>query len=255
MNFINSNRCVGRCNRIPVQPATRWSRWVAALSVVALMGISVSCDRDTTASKAPGKRARVSPSTQPAVKPSIPETDTPSTAKPVQPGVTAYLYFQYPQGGNPLESAVDDAAAESALGAAHAFPPARLRLAQRDDGVTGLLFSDDPKEAALSKGWTGDRFYFQFPLQAADFSNVDGAEWWHQASAAEREESPNGVYLRGDRYHLEPTNVIIRLDGRPPNVTLRIAGQFTQYDTMDSNAKPVPVMVRGVLLPRVEIKD
>jgi hypothetical protein len=246
----SNSRVVTSCDRMTVPAGTHWRRWLAASSVAVLVGLStVACDRDSTASNGPNKRNRPAPSTQPAEKPSVPIQ---SVAAPVPPqGVTAYLYFQYPQGGNPLETGSEDAASPNPLGLPHAFPPARLRLTQRDDGVTGLLFTDDPKEAALSKDWAGDRFYFQFPLQASDLAAVNGAEWWHQASAAEREESPNGVYLRGDRYHLEATNVLIRIDGQVPNMMVRIRGDFMQYDTMDAHAKPVP----GVLLPRVETKD
>jgi hypothetical protein len=251
MNSIN--RSPGGSDRIGGTSAARWRRWVAACAVAGLMALSISCDNNSgTASSQPTRKSRATPSTQPAVKPSVPGTQESSD---LQPTLTAYLYFQYPQGGNP-QGFEDDATAENAYGQPHAFPPARLRLKQRDDGLSGLLFSDDPKEAALSKDWAGHRFYFQFNLQQTpDFANVDGAEWWYQASAAEREESPNGVYLRGDRYHLEPTNVVIRLEGKLPNLTLRIAGHFNQYDTTDPTAKPVPVKIVGVLLPRVETKD
>jgi len=130
-------------------------------------------------------------------------------------------------------------------------------VAKGDEPVTALLFSDDPKEA-INKDWTGDRFYLQFPLQhVSDVQKVDGAEWWYQASASEREESANGVFLKGDRYHFEPFNVRVRLEGKPATggLSVQIAGQFFMYDTTDPNKPPRLVNVRGILLPKVEIRD
>jgi hypothetical protein len=186
-------------------------------------------------------------------------------AKPDKPvgNPSAYLYFEYADNQNPADAAPDvlqSAAAQgaNAWGAPRQFPPARLRLvAKGDEPVTALLFSDDPKEA-INKDWAGDRFYLQFPLQhVSDVQKVDGAEWWFQASASEREESANGIFMKGDRYHFEPFNVRVRLEGKPATggLSIQIAGQFFQYDTANPNTPPRLVNVRGILLPKVEIRD
>ena len=93
--------------------------------------------------------------------------------------------------------------------------------------------------------------------EAFDVQKVDGAEWWYQASASEREESANGVFLKGDRYHFEPFNVRVRLEGKPATggLSVQIAGQFFMYDTTDPNKPPRLVNVRGILLPKVETRD
>jgi len=85
---------------------------------------------------------------------------------------------------------------------------------------------------------------------------VDGAEWWFQASASEREETPNGIFMKGDRFHFEPFNVRVRLEGKPSaGISVFIGGQFFQYETANPNTPPRLVNVRGFLLPKVEIRD
>jgi hypothetical protein len=236
-------------------------------------GASVGgCDRGPQASTGGNHHRAARPATtQPTTKPELP---TGLAHAPARPGITtgakpdkpagdvnAFLYFEYADDQNPADAGTDVLqAAKSAngWGKVAQFPPARLRLvAKGDEPITALLFSDDPKEA-INKDWTGDRFYLQFPLQhVSDVQKVDGAEWWFQASASEREETPNGIFMKGDRYHFEPFNVRVRLEGKPATggLSVQIAGQFFQYDTTDANKPPRLVNVRGILLPKVEIRD
>ena len=122
-----------------------------------------------------------------------------------------------------------------------------------------MLFSDDPKEA-MDKAWAGDRYYFAIHFQQmTGFKRVedrlDGAQWVYTASDTEHEENGNGIYLHGDQMHLEPVYMSVQVEGQAPNLLVKLAGVFLQYDMSDSNAKPRRCQVRGILAPRVEIKN
>jgi hypothetical protein len=222
--------------------------------VLPLAACGLACDRHPQAQKAGGRRSGRAPTTQVAAKaPTLPTT---KPAVPAPEQFASFLYFEYPQANGAAEPAADSAEGyRDGWGQAKKFPPARLRLRTNgDEPVSALLFSDDPKEA-INKDWQGDRYYFQLTLpETTDLHKMDGAQWWYQASS-ERDETPNGVFLKGDRYRLEPTNVRIQFDGTPPHMTVRIAGDFLQYDTTNDKLPPKPVVVRGVLMPRVEAKE
>jgi hypothetical protein len=232
-------------------------------------GAVLGCDRTPQASTGTHQRPTHPAATQPTTKPELPTNTARATpgatgTKPDKAAadLSAYLYFEYADNQNPADGAPDllqsAKAAANGWGAPRQFPPARLRLVGKaDEPVTALLFSDDPKEA-INKDWAGDRFYLQFPLQrVSDAHKLDGAEWWFQASASEHEETPNGIFMKGDRFHFEPFNVRVRLEGKPATgaMSVQIAGQFFQYDTANPNTPPRLVNVRGILLPKVEIRD
>lgn len=224
-------------------------------ALVPLSAVAVSCDRDAPGQSSAARRAKAKAAApaMAAAKPVVPTTaPAVASAPPADEQIASYLYFQYPQGGNPAEGGGDADANQA--GTPRQFAPAKLRLTRRDGEVSALLCTDDPK-AAINKDWAGDRYYFMVPLPVDELAKVDGTEWWYQTSPGENEETPNGVYLKGDRYHLEPANAIIRFEGQPPHMTVRIAGQFLQYDSADASARPKPVIVRGILLPKVETKE
>jgi len=245
------------------------------LLLLPVTGAAVGCDRSPQANSGTNHHRAPRPATtQPTTKPELPTNAAARTAagggtavaKVVKPAgdLSAYLYFEWADNQNPADASPDvlqSAAAQGANGWGRPlqFPPARLRLvAKGDEPVTALLFSDDPKEA-INKDWAGDRFYLQFPLQhVTDAQKVDGAEWWYQASASEHEESANGIFMKGDRFHFEPFNVRVRLEGKPINgggISVQIAGQFFMYDTANPNTPPRLINVRGILLPKVETRE
>jgi hypothetical protein len=248
----------------------KWADWAALVMLPVACCAMIGCDRTPQASNATHHRASHPAATQPTTKPELPRNtaivapgDEAGSVKAYQAAeLSAYLYFEYADNQNPADAAPDvlqaAKAAANGWGAPRQFPPARLRLVGKaDEPVTALLFSDDPKEA-INKDWAGDRFYLQFPLQGvSDAHKVDGAEWWFQASASEHEETPNGIFMKGDRFHFEPFNVRVRLEGKPATgaMSVQIAGQFFQYDTANPNTPPRLVNVRGILLPKVEIRD
>ena len=214
----------------------------------------------------PSNPDRRAPGTTPPPKPQalkLPQT-LPTGAAAVAPALPSYLYLKYLPDDLTSAGESNPAAAPAApaadFGTPHQFPAARLRVSGKgDDGVTALLFSDDPKEA-MDKDWTGDRYYFAMNLQPMAEARrledrLNGAQWGFTASASEREENRNGLFLHGDQMHLEPVQVWVQLEGQAPNVQVKIAGEFLQYDTSDPNAKPKRCQVMGILAPRVEIKE
>jgi hypothetical protein len=253
--LIGHNRPTSRQRR------RAWWRWAVFAAVVPLAAWAVvaACDRGQPGQAGGGGRhGKSQVATQVASKPpELPKT-RPSTqpALASEPQMASFLYFQDPQ--SPQDGQGEgQATPANAWGTPRQFPPARLRLrGGGDEPVVALLFSDDPK-GAIENDWAGDRYYFEMKLPANDLARLDGIQWGYQVSsaAADREESPNGIYLKGDRYHLEPGNVAVRFEGRAPNMTVWIGGWFLQYDKEDPAGQPKQVLVRGVLVPKVDTKD
>lgn len=238
------------------RPRVLMSAAGAAMVLLAALASGVGAGCDDPGTRADATRRHAPPPTQPAVKPPT-RPARGALAQSPQPAVSAYMKVYYAKSATPAEG-LATVESDDTLEGTLQFPPARLRLTiKADEPAMGMLFSDDPKEA-IDKGWTGDRFYFQLPLQhVSDLAQLDGAEWGcvSNLSAADREETSNGIFLRGDRYHLEPVNANIHFDGKAPHVQVTIAGQFLQYDSANPTAPPTPVYVNGLLAPRVESKD
>jgi len=238
--------------------AASW-RWAVLAAVIpaGVWAVSAACDRSPVG-QGGGRRTKGQPTTQIATTlPELPRTRPSSQpAGAAEPRLMSFLYFADPQ-PPPDGQGEDSANSANTWGTPRQFPPARLRLrGGGDEPVTALLFSDDPK-GAIDKNWAGDRYYFEMKLPAADLMRLDGIQWAYQipSAQADREESPNGIYLQGDRYHLEPANVLVRFEGRAPNMTVWMGGIFLQYDSQDPGAPPKQVLVRGVLVPKVDTKD
>lgn len=261
-----------RGNAPPRQPARGRRRRLKKRSLVLLTlavgfvawsaGMS-GCGRTEEDVAAP----RPAGSRPPAVATAPPPLPLPAATQPAtEPAANgpSYLFFQYANGdGQEALGAVAasaDGRADSVpanatpWGLPKAFPPARLMLTDKKDGpVLARLFSDDPEEA-LSPKWTGDRYYIEMPLHADSVAQLDGEVWAVTASNGDLPETTNGVYLKGDRYHLVPVDVQVAFEGQAPRVRVRLAGRFLQTDSNDPTAPPKSVFVQGVLMPRVEIK-
>jgi hypothetical protein len=110
------------------------------------------------------------------------------------------------------------------------FPPAKLVLQERDGKLAALLFSDDPRDA-INRNWAGNSFYFDMDLGIATPDDLASADWEVQSSAApdEHDESANGLYLRGDKVHLQPTAVRVLFEpvpDAPDEVVVILSGIF-----------------------------
>jgi hypothetical protein len=137
------------------------------------------------------------------------------------------------------------------------FPPARLRLTRTEEGVSAILYSDDPP-SATSASYNGNGFYFDLALRASDPENIDGAEYYYKADDSEPSESLNGILLRGTKYHLQPQDVMIRFDADGKKVMAQITGRFLVVHTTgdkDDSAFGQMAAVQGTVYTTAEVKE
>lgn len=203
-------------------------RWIAvAVSTVAM---AAGCERqEAKPPVAPAPVALVTPTTAPVLVPAPPAPATqPAATEPV--GILITIDQRY----------VD-------------FPQACLKLTSDDHGMTALLFSADPP-TAINNDYSGNSFYLQMPLKnAANPGSLDGAEWRFKAESSDRtEESKYGIFLQGLRYHLEPQDVLVKIDGKGPEMRVRIAGQFLAYDSTNRSELGAITPVSGEFTATVE---
>jgi len=82
------------------------------------------------------------------------------------------------------------------------FPEAKLLVRKEGDKLSACLVSNDPPEV-LSPNYQGNRYYFEMTLDAVDdIKNLADAEFRYKAPTAESQDTPNGIFLDGDRQHL-----------------------------------------------------
>jgi hypothetical protein len=139
-------------------------------------------------------------------------------------------------------------------GRATEFPPARLRLKKTDEGVTALLYSDDPKTATSAR-YSGNSFYFDLPLRITGPAEIAEAEHWYKSEDSEPSESNNGIFLNGTKYHLQPQDVVIRFDGDEKKVMAQVAGRFLVVRTSDENVPGQFTTVQGTLYTTAEVEE
>lgn len=179
------------------------------------VGLLAGCDRSAGDSAAP----------QPAMSATVPTT-YPATQASIQ------LNSASQPASQPL---VETPAATRAVlmidGRQVEFPPARIILDKKGTRLSARMFSDDPKDA-LDADYAGNSFYFEMALEA-DPEQPGMWLWRYKSQGAEPAESPNGVYLRGLKTHLQPFDVLVEVDqSSPKRAVVRIIppSQFRSYD-------------------------
>lgn len=207
---------------------------LAVLSAAATL-TGAGCDRDVQEAKSPKPPARTTtgiatqPITQPAdaVLAANPEpAPTPETkpAEPPQP-VLSFLLLD-------------------GLGAQ--FPPTKLLVHNEDDGKVRVeLFSDLPKSAL--KEYDGNELYFEMALADAGPQKVEGGSWRFKSMSSDRSDSANGLFLNGQRRHLQPHDVLVKFDRRGEQLVAQLMGQFRAYEPGTPDALAPFVGVRGEL--------
>ena len=130
------------------------------------------------------------------------------------------------------------------------FPPTRLVLQQKEPSLTLLLFSDDP-ETAIKADYEGNRYYLEIELDIEDVAHLTAADWHYRAASIERADSPNGIFLDGDRKHLQPYDVNIVFTGVGSQITATITGTFLLFQGREPSP-PQSVLVQGVLSAELE---
>jgi hypothetical protein len=131
------------------------------------------------------------------------------------------------------------------------FPPALLQLRHRDQKLDAILLSDDPKDA-ISESYHGNSFYLQIPAQATDVKDLSSAPWRYTAPSSDRSDSPDGIFLDGNRLQLQPSDMSVRIEGEGPTMTVFLAGNFQAFDTHDDKAPVRLVPVAATLSVRVK---
>ena len=171
--------------------------------------MAISCDRSPgDASATPGGSAR----------PVNPSTRVDATTQPVvRP---------------PVVLMVDDQPRE--------FPAARLVVEQRNGKTVALLMSDDPREA-IDDDYTGNSYYLELAFEE-QIDSLRDRVWEYQSLSAERVDSPNGLFLEGNRKQAQPVDVKIHFEGprQGRDAVTWISGTFYLFEEAPEGARPPP---------------
>jgi hypothetical protein len=224
----------------------RNGRWSLVLILPALLGAmlgAAGCDR---------RAAKTARNVPPPPGDDLPMVDVPAAGEAQPAGATQPQAAPDTQPANAFLT-IDAHLPDVAAGVTQ-FPPARLRLTKTPEGVTALLFSDDPKNAT-GADYKGNSFYFDLPLQVTDVSDIRRATYAYKSDDSEPSESPNGIFLKGTRYHLQPQDVAIRFDGEGKKVMAQIAGRFLVVRTAGEGASGQVAAVQGTLYTTAEVEE
>jgi hypothetical protein len=133
------------------------------------------------------------------------------------------------------------------------FPPAKLLVESRNGKTVAFLMSDDPKEA-IDDDYTGNSYYIELTFDE-ELESLRDRVWHYQAPSAERLDSPNGIFLEGNRKELQPFEMKVQFIPAPkddPSVSdvVWLSGTFYQFETQNERQAPKLVTVNG----RMQVK-
>lgn len=131
------------------------------------------------------------------------------------------------------------------------FPPACLRLEQRDGIVWAKLFSDDPPPE-VKEPFVENFYYFDMPLDITDPAELTTTYWAHKSASSEEADSPNGVFLKKMTEHLQPYDVRVVFSQEGGQVSARISGQFLLFRA--AAAQPQMLVVDGTVVATPKVK-
>jgi hypothetical protein len=111
----------------------------------------------------------------------------------------------------------------------YTFPPAKL-VWHKEKGaekIRTLLCSNDPPEV-VSPNYQGNRYSFEMMADAADsVADLSKAEYSYRAPSQEPQDTPNGIFLDGDRTHLQPYEILVTFERREDKqIVAEIQGTF-----------------------------
>jgi hypothetical protein len=183
-------------------------------SLIALVALLIGCDRAQTAG----------PATQPSGTPQtssarIAAANPPATA-PVQRAPSVVLIDQKP----------------------YTFPPAVLQVRTRDGQLSAVLMSDDPKDA-IDDNYHGNSFYLEMPLDVTEVKDLPTFVYRYISPSNDKTDSPNGIFLDGNRLQLQPQQIQVKFEGDESNMILTLSGQFLMFDTRNDTLVPKQVAV------------
>ena len=132
----------------------------------------------------------------------------------------------------------------------YVFPAARLLLEHAEPTLV-VLFSDDAR-ATLASDYKGNRYHLQFRLDITDPAKLFNTDCVIKAASQERQDTPDGIFLEGDRHQLQPHDVHVQFSRVGRDVQVEIQGTFLMFGGRDEKAAPVLVPVQGVLVAELE---
>jgi hypothetical protein len=199
---------------------TRWLP-IVALSAAALLG----CER---AGK--GKAIVLNPTTRQSTPPATRVAVVKPPVLTTQPAAVAAA-----------TQAVKKTSTMSVNGVWVEFPEAKLIVRKEGDKLSAFLVSNDPPEV-INPNYQGNRYYFELKLDAIDdVKNLSVAEFRYKAASAEPQETPNGIFLDGDRQHLQPYDIQVVFDKEGDHLIADIRGQFLYFPKGNIVGTWVPV--------------
>jgi hypothetical protein len=136
------------------------------------------------------------------------------------------------------------------------FPPARIRIARKDDTLFVQLYSQDPAGGAVDDNNVANGYYFDMSAEAPGNASLSSAPMLLTGPADERPESPNGISIEGSAKQLKPVDV--RFDFDPPEgdrVTVHISGKFAVFIGPTSATPSEIVTVTATLTPQMDMVD
>jgi hypothetical protein len=119
------------------------------------------------------------------------------------------------------------------------FPPARLRVEEKEGVVRAQLYSSS-QPTIPEKSDAGNLYYFDIPLDIDDPAQIEHAQWSIESTSQQQDDSPNGIFLDGMKMQLQPYNVHILFNRDGQNIMVRVVGQFLQF----SDEQPAPQVVK-----------
>ncbi|HET6247786.1 MAG TPA: hypothetical protein VFE47_08820 [Tepidisphaeraceae bacterium] len=124
------------------------------------------------------------------------------------------------------------------------FPPARLHIDR--ETKTAVLYSDDPKNA-IESNYAGNSYYMVIKLGDDFADQLGGYQWHYRAISDEHEDSTNGIFLEGQRYYLQPTDMTVTFTGNAPVMTVMLSGTFSEFDMAHNSREGMTVHVNGIV--------
>jgi hypothetical protein len=218
--------------------------WTLGALSCLLLTVTIGCDRrNASAGSTSSATAAHSSTSRPATAPAVLAAAT--TAPTSGPSSTQAA--QRP----PAVLIIDQQRRE--------FPSAILHLRHKNDRLVVILMSDDPK-AAVDENYSGNSFYLEMPVEAADAKELSMTVWHYEAPSSDRTDSPDGIFLDGNKKQLQPSNVTVHFEAdatagdEPKVMAVDVSGNFLLFDTHDDTIPPKLVPVVGHLAAELRTK-
>jgi hypothetical protein len=132
------------------------------------------------------------------------------------------------------------------------FPRARIHI-DRDE-KTAVLYSDEPKGAA-DPASPGNSYYLSIPLTDEFVQKLDGYRWQYKSPTIEHVDSLDGLFLEGQRYQVQPAEMLVEFHGDGPLVHVTIDGRFLKFDASKNEESGTVVQVKGIVSAVVDPND